>query len=65
MFRTVILNWLIQYTIGPDMLRQFNTQLRMSSADHIGSLVQSAERPGNGLHRGIVNFIFTDLVRYI
>jgi hypothetical protein len=37
----------------------------MSSPDYIGSLVQSAERPGNGLHQGIVNFIFMDLVRYI
>jgi hypothetical protein len=32
----------------------------MSSVDYLGSLVQSAEHPGNGLHRGIVNFIFTD-----
>ena len=37
----------------------------MSSADYIGSLVQSAERLWNGLHPGIVNFIFMDLVWYI
>src|ERR1700676_5504724 len=37
----------------------------MSSVDYIGSLVQSAKRLGNGLHPGIVNFIFMDLVQYI
>jgi hypothetical protein len=41
-----------------EALRQFNTELLMSSVDSICSSIQSAERLGNGLYWGFVNFIF-------